>query len=359
MKSLAASTRGSDSRSAGAAESNTDSAPDSRTFVSCCSQKAATSVLTGANFTGKVSCGRRASAYDGVMKTAARLVITTAFVSLLAGCGQGERVREIDWAKAALARNPAYEILATDESKGLFTVRDTAGGGVHTLRLEDLVATPKSDLGGTAAAPASPAAPAATPEMPVDNPQPETPADPQLARQSDAAPAVPAGNGPALAEGPGYRITRGQEREPAAAPALEGPGFSITRHEPEQRAAGDSAETVASNVERRSDPIVCQGDRLMRIDGETIEFSGDAVIAEKGCDLFISNAHIRAGGVGIIARQARVHIVNSTIGGSRASYEASEGAEIYVARSTFSGVGRRFDSATMNDLGGNEYKLTR
>ena len=93
----------------------------------------------------------------------------------------------------------------------------------------------------------------------------------------------------------------------------------------------------------------------MRIDGETIEFTGDAVIAEKGCDLYISNARISAGGVGIIARQARVHIVNSTIGGTRGSYEASEGAEIYVARSTFTGVGRRFDSATMNDLGGNNY----
>jgi hypothetical protein len=45
------------------------------------------------------------------------------------------------------------------------------------------------------------------------------------------------------------------------------------------------------------------------------------------------------------------------IAGPRGSYEASDGAEIYVARSTFSGVGRRFDNATMNDLGGNEYKL--
>jgi hypothetical protein len=59
--------------------------------------------------------------------------------------------------------------------------------------------------------------------------------------------------------------------------------------------------------------------------------------------------------VGIIARQARVHIVNSTIGGIRGSYEAAEGGEIYVARSTFEGVGRRFDGGTMTDLGGNSY----
>ena len=289
------------------------------------------------------------------MKTAARFVVSSAFVSLLAGCGQGERVREIDWAKAALARNPAYEILSTDESKGLFTVRDTSGGGVHTLRLEDLVATPRSELGIAAATPA--AAPAVTSETPVENAQ-AAPAEPVLTQQAEPAPAAHAGNGPALAEGPGYSITKGEAQPPASASTLEGPGYSITRHEPEKREAGASAETIASNVERRSDPIICQGDRLMRIDGETIEFTGDAVIAEKGCDLFISNAHIRAGGIGIIARQARVHIVNSTIGGSRASYEASEGAEIYVARSTFSGVGRRFDNATMNDLGGNEYKLT-
>ena len=113
---------------------------------------------------------------------------------------------------------------------------------------------------------------------------------------------------------------------------------------------------MATNVERRTDPIICQGDRLMRIDGETIEFTGDAVIAEKGCDLYISNARIRAGGVGIIARQARVHIVNSTIGGTRGSYEVSEGAEIYVAQSTFTGVGRRFEGGSMNDLGGNSYE---
>ena len=81
------------------------------------------------------------------------------------------------------------------------------------------------------------------------------------------------------------------------------------------------------------------------------------VIAENGCDLYISNARIRAGGVGIIARQARVHIVNSTIGGSRGSYEASEAQRSTWRSSTFSGVGRRFDSATMNDLGGNEYQL--
>ena len=291
------------------------------------------------------------------MKTAARLFVLASVFSLLTGCSQGERVREIDWAKAALARNPAYEILATDETSGVFTVRDTVNGTVRTLRLEDLVATPIAPK--SAAVPAAPANAPAVESEPVENAEPAAPASDTLiaGQTTEQVQGVRAGSGQPLAEGPGYSITRGAREKPVAAEELEGPGYSITRHEPENRQSSPKAEVVAANVEKRTDPIVCQGDRLMRIDGETIEFTGDAVIAEKGCDLYISNARIRAGGVGIIARQARVHIVNSTIGGTRGSYEASEGAEIYVARSTFSGVGRRFDSATMNDLGGNAYNL--
>jgi hypothetical protein len=292
------------------------------------------------------------------MKTAARLFVLASVLSLLSACSQGERVREIDWAKAALARNPAYEILATDDASGVFTVRDTATGTVRTLRLEDLVATPLAPK--SAAVPAAPAsAPAVEPTEPVENPEPAAPASDTLVAGQTTEPAqgVRAGSGQPLAEGPGYSITRGANEKAATSEELEGPGYSITRHEPEKRQSSPSAEAVAASVENRTDPIVCQGDRLMRIDGETLSFTGDAVIAEKGCDLYISNARISAGGVGIIARQARVHIVNSTIGGTRGSYEASDGAEIYVARSTFSGVGRRFDSATMNDLGGNAYNL--
>jgi hypothetical protein len=261
------------------------------------------------------------------MNTRVSTLLVACVLAFASACAKQEAVREVDWAKSALARNPGYEIVATDESTGVFTVRDTATGTVQTLRLEDLVAGPK---------PAKTVAKAEPVAEPVPEPV-ETPTVPQPARQlsqdqtTETVPVASAAPGQALAEGPGYTITRSA---PAETP---------------------EAEQVAANVERRTDPIICQGDRLMHIDGETIEFTGDAVIAEKGCDLYISNARISAGGVGIIARQARVHIVNSTIGGTRGSYEASQGAEIYVARSTFTGVGRRFDSATMNDLGGNNY----
>ncbi len=208
-----------------------------------------------------------------------------------------------------------------------------------------------------AQAPSAPPPAAAANQTPANPQEPAAPEEPAASQTTETVAAVPAAGGKSLAEGPGYSISRGQEHNAASTPAsYEGPGYSITREEPAARQTSASAEEVVSNVEHRSDPIICQGDRLMRIDGETIDFTGDAVIAERGCDLYISNARIRAGGVGIIARQARVHIVNSTIGGTRGSYEASEGAEIYVARTTLSGVGRRFDTATMNDLGGNAYQ---
>ena len=291
------------------------------------------------------------------MKTRIALLTGSLALLVLSACGKQERAHEVEWAKAALARNPALEVIATDETAGVFTVRDTSSGSLYKVQLGELIAGPPpprvaaSVAAKPAAAPATPQVPA---ETPVENP---TPVAQPAADQTTAETAVAArtGGGAPLAEGPGYSISRGVAAAPPS--TMEGPGYSITREAPIARSSEPSAEAVV--VEKRSDPIICQGDRLMRIDGESIDFEGDAVIAEKGCDLYISNARIRAGGVGIIARQARVHIVNSTIGGSRGSYEASEGAEIYVARSTFTGIGRRFDTAQMNDLGGNEYEMHR
>jgi hypothetical protein len=289
------------------------------------------------------------------MNTRLSTIVAACGLVLASACSKHETVREIDWAKSALARNPAYEIVATDESSGVFTVRDTATGTVQTLRLEDLIAAPLPPKATPVPVPAPVAAPVESPSVPEDDAS--VLASTQTTETVQVEQAAP---GQALAEGPGYSISRADVTSAAAPPAdsrttIEGPGYSISREEPARREAAPAEEPLGANVERRTDPIVCQGDRLMRIDGETIEFTGDAVIAEKGCDLYISNANIRAGGVGIIVRQARVHIVNSSIGGTRGSYEASQGGEIYVARSTFTGIGRRFDSATMTDLGDNTY----
>ena len=275
----------------------------------------------------------------------------------MAACDRQESAREIDWAKSALARNPAFEIVATDESAGVFTVKDTRTGETRTLRLNELIAAPLPAREVTAPVPAPESEPAA-PDQAVEAEDPalveNQTTEPRTEPRTETVTAVNPGSGSSLAAGPGYSITRGQVEKVEPAAALEGPGYKI---EAASQTPAAEQETRAANVEKRTDPIICQGNRLMRIDGETIEFTGDAIVAERGCDLYISNARIRAGGVGIIARQqARVHIVNSTIGGTRGSYEASDGAEIYVARSTFTGVGRRFGGGSMTDLGGNSYQ---
>jgi hypothetical protein len=291
------------------------------------------------------------------MKPSHHALLLTASLVTLAACTRQESLREIDWAKSALARNPQFEIVATDDSAGVFTVRDTTTGAIRTLNLKDLIAAPKPASAATQ--PANPPSEPATAESPEE----EDSGDAMAADQTTESPELP-GIGAetpasgALAEGPGYTISRGTGDQPEAKPeaTLEGPGYRIEREEPARNAASATAVPAMANAEKRTDPIICQGNRQMHIDGDIIEFTGDAVIAEKGCDLYITNARIRAGGVGVIARhQARVHIVNSTIGGSRASYEASDGGEIYVARSTFEGVGRRFDGGLMTDLGGNSY----
>ena len=136
----------------------------------------------------------------------------------------------------------------------------------------------------------------------------------------------------------------------------EGPGYTIKAATTAAPAAGgrvrDSPVTSAA-VERRHEPIVCQGSRLLHIDNRNLEFDGDAVSAQDGCEIHITNSHISATGVGVTARHANVHIDNSLIEGDAASIDASDGAQVYAASSRFRGLSRRADTAAFHDLGGN------
>lgn len=60
---------------------------------------------------------------------------TAALLTLGACAKQQEQPREIDWAKAALARNPQYELIGTDEAAGTFNLRDVSNGRFVQLRL--------------------------------------------------------------------------------------------------------------------------------------------------------------------------------------------------------------------------------
>jgi hypothetical protein len=263
------------------------------------------------------------------------------------------------WARGALERNPNLEVVAHDADTGAFTVRDKASGELIVLRADEIIGTVPSAI-AAATKPAATSQPAPAPQ-----PEPATPAEGEsaatpsgtMARSGEAARAEdvdePTGPGPqpsntafeaatanqpVLASGPGYSIKRGSG---ASAPAAAATG------------AGNATAARGVRLEQRYDPIICQGQRMIQIDNQNLAFEGDAITAEDGCEIHITNSHITAGGIGVLARGARVHIKNSSIEGDSGSVSASDGAQVYAQSSTFKGLSRRLDTAALHDLGGN------
>jgi hypothetical protein len=133
-----------------------------------------------------------------------------------------------------------------------------------------------------------------------------------------------------------------------------GPGYSIKASGPKSAAAGAAPAAMARGTpERLHEPIICQGSRLLHIDNRNLEFDGDAISAEDGCEIHITNTHISAKGIGVLARAANVHIKNSEIDGDLGALDASDGAQVYAESSRFKGLNRRLESSSFHDLGGN------
>ena len=268
-----------------------------------------------------------------------------AYLALLAiaACAR-EGQDEMSWARAALERNDRIEVVAADQQSRTFTVRVKDTGELRMMRADQVIAGPSLPASApAAAATGGTAAPAATaPVAANDGPvaragEAAAPGDSntQRAPPAAAAPVETAGGGRVLKEGPGYTIKAASTAAPAAGGRVR-----------------DSAVTSAA-VERRHEPIVCQGARLLHIDNRNLEFDGDAVSAQDGCEIHITNSHISATGIGVTARAANVHIDNSLIEGDTASIDASDGAQVYAASSRFRGLSRRLDTAAFHDLGGN------
>jgi hypothetical protein len=252
----------------------------------------------------------------------------------------------MSWARAALERNDRIEVVSADQQSHTFTVRLKDTGELRMVRAEQVIAGPSAPATALAATTAGTAAPAAAaPVIAANGPlasagEAAAPGDSnaqsaQSAQPAAAAQAETAGGGRVLKEGPGYTIKAASSAAPAAGGRVR-----------------DSPVTSAA-VERRHEPIVCQGPRLLHIDNRNLEFDGDAVSAQDGCEIHITNSHITATGVGVAARAANVHIDNSQIEGEQASIDASDGAQVYAASSRFKGLSRRLDTATVHDLGGN------
>jgi parallel beta helix pectate lyase-like protein len=137
----------------------------------------------------------------------------------------------------------------------------------------------------------------------------------------------------------------------------KGQGYSIEAASGAASAAAAAGQTTVTDapLEILHEPIVCRGERVLNIDNRNIRFDGNAITADDGCELHITNSRISAGGIAIRARNASVHIENSEIEGHKAAIDASGGAQIYVEASTFEGAARRLGQAAIHDLGNNAW----
>jgi len=268
-------------------------------------------------------------------------------VALLSACGcKPQDSAEVAWARAALERNPQIEVLASDPSSQVLTIRVKATGTVRTVKPQDLAAAPPDLLGlSTQAASTQGESPLHT------TPSTETSAtasvDESVPPAEYSSPSEPATATPAPPQkqpGTTYKIDReaGQVR-------ISGPGVSIVS---EPQTKSETATTTPP-----SDPVVCDGRRFMHLDSRNINVSGDAVIARNGCELHITNSRITAiAGAGIIVQNATVHIANTQVKGTEASVEAGDGAKLFIRGSTFNGVLKRSDSAQISEDGANAWK---
>ena len=270
---------------------------------------------------------------------------------VLGACGR-EGQDEMSWARGALERNNSIEVVAADQQSRTFTVRLKDGGELRTVLADEVIGYPAGASAGTAARPLNDRTPtpsAASEAAPVEQPVAQAQSAGDAEPAADAETAVTHSQ-PVLTS----ESSAGLEHVTPGRVLESGPGYSITSAQAAMPGAARMRDSASSApLERRHEPIVCQGSRLLHIDNRNLIFDGDAVSAMDGCEIHITNSHISASGVGIAVRGANVHIDNSQIEGDQASIEASQGAQVYAASSRFKGLSRRLDTAAVHDLGGN------
>src|SRR5688572_21451557 len=244
---------------------------------------------------------------------------------------------DLAWARAALERNPQLEVLAVDPQTGVVTVKNRNTGETEAIKASELVAVPPSQLKAMQMAEAPP---------PEADPAPEESATAPTQTAQTTAPST--GSTPASSgqNDSAYTIDRsgGQIR-------VSGPGVSIV-----SSGTNASGSNAAGAGRRAVDPFICEGRRTLQLDNRNIYVDGDALTVRGGCEVFITNSQIVASGTGIIVQDATVHISNSHIEGANASFQAEDRAKMFVRGSTFQGVSRRAELATVQDQGGNRWR---
>jgi hypothetical protein len=234
---------------------------------------------------------------------------------------------DLAWAKAALERNPELEVLAVDPQSGVVTVKNRNTGETEAIKASELVAVLPSQLKAMQVSEAPPPEVDPAPEQEATTPSQTAQA---TSSQTDSA----------------YTIDRsgGQIR-------VSGPGVSIV-----SSGANPSDANAAGAGRRAVDPFICEGRRTLQLDNRNIYVDGDALTVRGGCEVFITNSQIVASGTGIVVQDATVHISNSHIEGANASFQAEDRAKMFVRGSTFQGVSRRAELATVQDQGGNRWR---
>ncbi len=219
-------------------------------------------------------------------------------------------------------------MLAVDPQTGVVTVKNRSTGETEAVKASELIAVPPSRLRAMQMADAPP------PEV---DPAPE---------QSATAPDTGSTTASSGQNEGAYTIDRsgGQIR-------VSGPGVSIV-----SSGTNASGNNAAGAGRRTVDPFICEGRRTLQLDNRNIYVDGDALTVRGGCEVFITNSNIVASGTGIIVQDATVHISNSHIEGANASFQAEDRAKMFVRGSTFQGVSRRAEQATVQDQGGNRWR---
>ena len=327
-----------------------------------------------------------------VMPTIVKPIFAAGLLLVLSACSKlGNGQDQMTWAKEALERNDRVEVVASDSQAKTFTVRVKDSGQLVVIPVDQIVAGPAGAMSasGKQAAVTPSTAPSEAPSPPPPAPETSVPeaAPPPVApapgstplpapSQSTGGPAVASNGQPGRPGRAGAEDSYQQQYAPGepAQPAesvqgphsesaahaksgsvlASGPGYSIKASGPKSVATTVSPVAAARGApERLHDPIICQGARLLHIDNRNLEFDGDAISAEDGCEIHITNTHISAKGVGVLARAANVHIKNSEIDGDSGAVDASDGAQVYAESSRFKGLTRRLESSSFHDLGGN------
>jgi hypothetical protein len=288
------------------------------------------------------------SAASIVAMPASLLVACTALFAL-AGCEQSTEVKtqtseEFEWARAALQRNPALEVVAADTQAESFTVKVKRTGVTQVIKMKELAAAPVSEIVAAAlAATPAPGYSAVSASTPSEQATPSAPAtEPETTTRANEATAQTS----APITEKNYTIQRN-----AGQLKVSGPGVSIVSAGP-----GATATAQRDQGERTVDPVICEGKRMLHFDNRNIYVDGNAIVARGGCELFITNSRVISSGTAVVASDSIVHIANSTIEGTQASFDAGDGAKMYLRSSTFLGLPRRAERSVVQDQGGNTWR---